>query len=528
MSFEVRDRDVMGRIGKLRTKSGVITTPALMPVVNPVRQAIHPRRMKKEFGCEILITNSYIIMKNFGDISDIKVHGLIDYEGVITTDSGAYQILVYGGVQTNPEEIIRFQQGIGSDIAVILDIPTGWDVPRSRVEFTVEETLKRAREAIPLIEGDKTLWIGPVQGGAHLDLVARSAREIGALPYDLHALGSPTEVMENYEFPVLTDMIMAAKSNLPPDRPFHLFGAGHPMMFSLAVALGCDLFDSAAYALYAKDERYLTTRGTRRFETLNYLPCSCPVCRKYEVSQLQGMLKGERQRLIAEHNLHVSMAEVETVRQAISEGTLWELMEARSRGHPTLASAVKQLFKHREKLSKGSPGYKGRGLFLYGETSLSRPEVTRHVKRMKTNYVKHKERLLLLKAPERKPYNKSPQFQQLARKLKEHRQYFEICFIVEPFGIVPVDLAETYPLSQYDMVDPADKKTLSFTVDAVRDFLNKQGYDKIIYHTGNSEKDKETIQGLEGSIVGLVVNSVAYPWSLNALDELIILLDRIQ
>jgi 7-cyano-7-deazaguanine tRNA-ribosyltransferase len=58
--------------------------------------------------------------------------------------------------------------------------------------------------------------------------------------------------MEQYLFDILVDMIIAAKMNLPPERPLHLFGAGHPFMFALAVALGCDLFDSAAYAIYAR------------------------------------------------------------------------------------------------------------------------------------------------------------------------------------------------------------------------------------------------------------------------------------
>ena len=530
MSFEVRDRDVLGRIGKLVTKSGTITTPALMPVVNPVKQAIPPQRMKDEFGCEIIITNSYIIKKNFGDLTDIDVHRLIDYDGVITTDSGAYQILVYGGVQTNPEDIIRFQQSIDSDIAVILDIPTGWDVPRSKVEYTVEETLKRAKAAVPLIEGDDTLWVGPVQGGAHLDLVERSARAVGALPYQVYALGSPTEVMENYKFTVLADMIMAAKTNLPPDRPLHLFGAGHPMMFSLAVALGCDLFDSAAYALFAKDERYLTNRGTRRFETLNYLPCSCPVCRKYDVSDLKGMLKGERQRLIAEHNLHVSMAEVEIIKQAISEGTLWELMEARSRGHPALASAVKHLLKYRDKLESGSPMYKGRGMFIYGSPSLARPEISRHINRMKTNYTKRGETLLLLKAPDRKPYSKSDDYMRLLGELGQRVSEIEICFYAQPFGVIPVDLAETYPLSQYDIVVPTDVEIERFTVDAIVDFIQHQRFKKVVIHLGDTSEDVRTINRLSDSVKPdqLRIHSVCNPWSQQSLSALTSLLDDIK
>jgi 7-cyano-7-deazaguanine tRNA-ribosyltransferase len=84
--------------------------------------------------------------------------------------------------------------------------------------------------------------------------------------------------MENYRYDVLVDMIAAAKMNLPLERPLHLFGAGHPTMFALAVAMGCDLFDSAAYALYAREGRYMTESGTWRLGELDYLPCQCPKC----------------------------------------------------------------------------------------------------------------------------------------------------------------------------------------------------------------------------------------------------------
>ena len=76
----------------------------------------------------------------------------------------------------------------------------------------------------------------------------------------------------------LADMILTAKKGLPLERPLHLFGAGHPSMFALAVALGCDLFDSAAYALYARENRYMTENGTWRLNDLDYFPCSCPRC----------------------------------------------------------------------------------------------------------------------------------------------------------------------------------------------------------------------------------------------------------
>ncbi|MEM3056785.1 MAG: tRNA-guanine transglycosylase, partial [Candidatus Bathyarchaeia archaeon] len=143
MAFEVRDRDLMGRLGRLKTKSGTIETPVFLPVVNPLYQRVSPRRMREEFRCRALITNAYIIKRHYGDEPGLEVHRLLDYEGVVATDSGAYQILVYGGVETTPEEILAYQRRIGSDIAVILDHPTGWRASRRRAEWTVEETLRR-------------------------------------------------------------------------------------------------------------------------------------------------------------------------------------------------------------------------------------------------------------------------------------------------------------------------------------------------------------------------------------------------
>jgi len=531
MSFELRDRDLLGRIGRLNTKGGVVETPAFMPVVNPVSQAIPPQRMREEFGCDIVITNSYIIKKNFGDQLDIRVHDLIGFDGVVATDSGAYQLLVYGDVETTPEEIIRFQQGIGSDIAVILDIPTGWKETRARVEWTVEETLRRAEAALPLIEGDEILWVGPVQGGAHLDLVERSARLVGQMPYQVYALGSPTEVMENYRYSVLVDMIMAAKRNLPPDRPLHLFGAGHPMMFSLAVALGCDLFDSAAYALYAKAGRYLTPLGTMRLKDLSYLPCTCPVCNEHDADELKGMLKGERIRALTEHNLYVTMAEMRRVKQAIAEGTLWELMEARSRGHPSLASALKHLRDYKDDLERHSPSYKGRGVFFFDSGGLARPEVTRHARRLRENYSPPTEAdiLLLVTAPKWKPFSKSREHQRLSEALAEgladEAERIHVCFYAAPFGVVPVELSETYPLSQFEVPETLDGESLEYAAEQVGLYFEETNYSLAVLYAGKDSLDAlvEVRCGKASKRMGkpLKVVSDPDPWGDEAIGRLI-------
>ncbi|MEM2192444.1 MAG: tRNA guanosine(15) transglycosylase TgtA, partial [Candidatus Hadarchaeales archaeon] len=283
MVFEILHRDGLGRIGRLKTAHGSVTTPTLMPVINPVDIFISPAEMRKEFGAELMMTNSYLIFKHFGEEGARRgVHEILGYNGPIMTDSGGYQILRYGEIEIEPEEIVRYQEAIGSDIATILDVPTGINATRERAEETVEITLKRARESLKLRSKEETLWCGPIQGGLFSDLVERSAKEMGSMDFHVYASGGPVELMEEYRYRELVKLVMAAKKNLPPNRPVHLFGAGHPMMFSLAVLMGCDLFDSAAYALYAKTGRYMTARGTLKLEELKFFPCECPVCASTE------------------------------------------------------------------------------------------------------------------------------------------------------------------------------------------------------------------------------------------------------
>ncbi|RLI29552.1 tRNA guanosine(15) transglycosylase TgtA, partial [Candidatus Bathyarchaeota archaeon] len=216
MEFTVKHRDLLGRIGKLKTKSGVLETPLLFPVINPLSQVVAPREMREKFGFQAVITNAYIIKKHLEDEAKSKgVHALLDFNGVVMTDSGAYQILQYGEIETSPEQIVKFQEAIDTDIATILDVPTGWKVSRSHAEYTVNETIKRARQLATDKTRDDVLWVGPVQGGEFLDLVQKSARQMGELPFHIYALGSPTQVMEQYRFDVLVDMIMTAKMNLP-------------------------------------------------------------------------------------------------------------------------------------------------------------------------------------------------------------------------------------------------------------------------------------------------------------------------
>jgi 7-cyano-7-deazaguanine tRNA-ribosyltransferase len=326
-----------------------------------------------------------------------------------------------------------------------------------------------------------------VQGGRHLDLVANSAAEMGKLHFQIHALGSPTEIMESYRFDVLVDMILTAKMNLPIERPLHLFGAGHPVMFSLAVALGCDLFDSAAYALYARGNRYMTENGTWMLSKLDYFPCQCPRCRGSKPKDVLTIKAREREVFLAEHNLHVCQAELNRIKQAIRDGRLWEHMEMRAHAHPALLTALKKLKTYERFIEKNSPTVKRSGLFFFGASDLPRPEVVHYRNRLRDNYSPPEtfRTLLLVPQTRSKPFHKAREFQKIKQVLgqldPEVFKTVHVCFYDAPFGVVPLELDEVYPLSQHEVALPFDKETTDYVADQVADYVKRSAYKSVVF-----------------------------------------------
>jgi 7-cyano-7-deazaguanine tRNA-ribosyltransferase len=488
MSFEVKEKDLLGRIGKLKTKSGTIVTPHLFPVINPSVQLVPTQTLKDTFGFEAVITNAYILWKRFQNHpKELGVHKFLNYNGSVMTDSGAYQILVYGNVEVSQAEIVNYQEEIGSDIATILDIPTGWHVPKEMAQETVAETLKRAKAFFKLKTRDDILWVGPVQGGRHLDLVSKSAKAMGNLPFQIHALGSPTEVMESYRYDVLVDMIMTAKMNLPPERPLHLFGAGHPHMMALAVALGCDLFDSAAYALYAREDRYMTENGTWRLGEMDYFPCQCPRCATTNPKRVIELSKNEKETFLAEHNLYVCAAELKRIKQAIKDGRLWEHVEMRCHAHPALLSALKRLRNYESFIEKHSPVVKPSGFFFFDNVGLARPEIVHYRERFESRYCPPKEAKILLLLPQTKskPFHRSEEFKDVRKVInhfeKDNFVYIHICFYAAPFGIIPMELDEVYPLSQHEVTMPLDCEVIEYVGKQTADYICRSRYSAVVF-----------------------------------------------
>jgi len=381
LRFDIKARDAAGRLGRIEVNGKRIETPAIMPVVNPKRALIDAKELER-MGFKAIITNSYIIYSDpelRNRALEVGLHGMLNYDGIIEVDSGSFQLMRYGNVEVSNSEIVDFQRKIGADIGTFLDVPTVPDVEREKAERDLVVTIERAREA-EAIKGDMAMNAA-VQGSTYPDLRRRAAEVLSGMDFDVHPIGAVVPLMESYRFSDLVDVVVASKEGLRPDRPVHLFGAGHPMVFALAVAMGVDLFDSASYALYARDDRYITPSGTMRLEDLEYFPCSCPVCSKYTPQELREMPKEERERLLAIHNLWAIKAEIERVKQALKEGALWQLVDERARAHPKMFAAYKKLLSYGEFLEEREPITKPSAFFKVSEESLRWPTAVRAMRR---------------------------------------------------------------------------------------------------------------------------------------------------
>ena len=222
--FEVVARDGRARIGKMHTAHGVLETPALLPVINPNIRTIEPREMWDRYGIQGLITNSYIIWKH----DDLKqhalekgVHDLINFPGVIMTDSGTFQSYVYGDVEVGVEEIVEFQRSIGVDIATMLDVFSRPDMSEDEVMQAVQTTIERCEASI--LAAQDTMLNGPIQGGIHRHLRKQSAQGMGQFDFAVHPIGGIVPIMEQHRYKDLAKIMLATIGELPPERPRHMF-----------------------------------------------------------------------------------------------------------------------------------------------------------------------------------------------------------------------------------------------------------------------------------------------------------------
>jgi 7-cyano-7-deazaguanine tRNA-ribosyltransferase len=497
LSFEVRYTDLAGRIGQLKTLHGVLETPAFLPVIHPADQVIRPQFLR-DLGFNAVITNAYITLKRHKEQAIRRgIHNLIDFDGIVMTDSGGYQVLEYGDIEIGPETMAKFQIDIKSDLPVILDRPTGYRLDYERARDFVEETLLNARSTANMIKDHlghrnqiatdemsdmrRPIWVGTIQGAEHLDLVKHSTEELTKIGFDFFALGSPVEVMEAYDFRLLAKMILTAKESIP-NRPLHLFGAGHPLAISLAVALGCDTFDSASYILYARDNRYITPYGTAKLNELTYLPCSCPVCSFISVEQFRSMDYDTRTIQLAKHNLYVLKLEISMLKQAIMDGRLWEYIVQKARSHPKLMEALIYIKNH-PILDSGTKRFKNKAAFFYDSIDYYRPEAKQY-REMVARFKSSRSRVLFYPEQDIKPFYSSTHYTNLVKEYEG----FQICSYSAFLGIIPVEICDIYPaahnLSNESHNDEGElmENLLDEIIRAFKAFLSSNDFEEVVIY----------------------------------------------
>ncbi|OYT58049.1 tRNA-guanine(15) transglycosylase, partial [Euryarchaeota archaeon ex4484_162] len=483
--FEIKDRDAAGRICRFTTKHGTITTPTLLPVINPNKILITPKEMKKLFGTEMVITNAYIISKDpflREKALEKGVHKVIDFNGPIMTDSGTFQSYMYGDINIDPLQIVRFQAEIKSDVGTILDVFGTPEQSKKEAKKTVEETIKRAKQSMEIKKEENDMLLAcTVQGSIYPDLRKKCAEELTRIKADFYPIGGIVPLLEKQRYTDVIRCIISSKKGLDPSKPVHLFGAGHPLIFPIAVALGCDFFDSSAYAKYANDRRMIFPWGTEKIDELNELPCCCPICTKTTATELKKMEKNEMTLLIAKHNLYISFSEIKKIRKSIAEGSLWELVERRASTNPYLLEALKELRKkgNKEWLEQYEPISKNKALFYTGTHTIHRPIIYRCHKRILQNYRPLPSTITIVFPEGKKPYSKY--YMKEIRKISKKNRYINI-IIKSHLGPVPIELDEMYPFAQSVFPERVDEETKRETK---KMFLEYTKNKKILLWRGN-------------------------------------------
>jgi queuine tRNA-ribosyltransferase len=355
MHFELLATDGAARRGRLDFPRGTIETPAFMPVgTYGSVKAMTPQSLV-ETGAEIILGNTFhlflrpglAVIGEFGGL-----HRFIGWEKPILTDSGGFQVFslahkrriteegatfaspVDGSkVFLSPEESMRIQRVLDSDIAMIFDECTPWPATPQQARDSMELSLRwaaRSRTAFDELCNPNALF-GIVQGGVHADLRARSAEGLLAIGFDGYAIGG-LAVGEPEDERNAT--LEGVEPLLPRDRPRYLMGVGRPEDIVEAVCRGIDMFDCVMPTRNARNAHLFTRHGTLRIRNAKYErdtrpldeACACYTCRSgFSRAYLRhldrcGEMLGPM--LATIHNLHYYQELMAGLRAAIAGGTL--------------------------------------------------------------------------------------------------------------------------------------------------------------------------------------------------------------
>jgi queuine tRNA-ribosyltransferase len=311
-------------------------------------------------GSRLLIANTYHLWLRPGAELVAEhggLHAFMRWPHAIATDSGGFQAfslaervrvdesgfdfashLDGSRRRLTPEESMRVQGLLGSDIALQLDICPPANVPRSELIAAVERTTRWAERCLSARKPGQALF-GIVQGGTDVDLRCQHAETLARLPLDGLALGG-------FSVGESPDLMHQALERVVPAldsaRPRYLMGVGTPLDLVRAVSVGVDLFDCVMPTRNARNGQAFVSRGRLRLKNARYRTdarpldetCSCPACSQgFSRAYLRHLyVAGEilGHRLISLHNLHHYASLMASARKAISEGQVEDWVQVMS------------------------------------------------------------------------------------------------------------------------------------------------------------------------------------------------------
>ena len=360
-NYQLLKQDGHARRGSFATPHGMVQTPVFMNVGTQaaIKGALSAEDLE-QIGCQVELSNTYHLHVRPGDqlIRDMGgLHRFMTWNGPILTDSGGFQIFSLAELRhikeegvsfhshvdgrkifMGPEESMRIQSNLGSDIAMAFDecvkIPSPYEYVKESCGRTYR-WLERCKKALAAYntEDDAVnpgqMLFGINQGAVFPDLRRDHMKQIAELDLPGYAIGG-LAVGESHQ--EMYDTIELVEEYMPKDKPRYLMGVGTPGNIIEGVARGVDFFDCVMPARNGRHGHLFTWNGIINIKNEKYARddspidpyCSCPVCRRYTRSYLRHLIKADEMlamRLAVMHNLSFYNELMARIRTSLEEGS---------------------------------------------------------------------------------------------------------------------------------------------------------------------------------------------------------------
>ncbi|MBI5898921.1 MAG: tRNA guanosine(34) transglycosylase Tgt [Rhodocyclales bacterium] len=358
MNFDLLATDRGARRGSLRLAHGVVSTPAFMPVgTYGTVKTMSPAELA-EIGASMVLGNTFHLWLRPG-LAVIAAHGglhrFMGWDGPILTDSGGFQVFSLGELRKiseegvrfaspingdrlflTPEESMRIQHVLNSDVAMIFDECTPYpaDLPTTAASMRLSlRWARRSRDEHDRLENANALF-GIVQGGMHETLRDESLAALVDIGFDGYAIGGLSVGEPKEDF---ARILAHTAPRLPRDRARYLMGVGTPEDLVYAVGQGVDMFDCVMPTRNARNGWLFTRHGDVKIKNARYKAdtgplddsCACYTCRHFSRAYLHhlhrsGEILGARLNTL--HNLFYYQALMAEMRSAIESGRFAEFV----------------------------------------------------------------------------------------------------------------------------------------------------------------------------------------------------------